>query len=93
MCDIFDREIVSIKYSTANSKQLRSSYLTRQTMSNEVMSFCFSKKIVIHRCLRSKSSLFDKWNDLLHTLQRQHVNKYVLDLTLYNLNLQIFLQS
>ena len=34
-------------------------------MSNEV-SFCFPKTFVIHRCLRSKSSLFDKRNDILH---------------------------
>ena len=35
-------------------------------MSNEFI-FCFSKTFVIrHRCLRSKSSFFDKRNDILH---------------------------
>jgi hypothetical protein len=50
-------------------------------MSNEV-SFCFSKTFVIYRCLRSKSSFFDKGEMTYYTLPRQHINKHVLDLAL-----------
>jgi hypothetical protein len=50
-------------------------------MSNEV-SFCFSKTFVIHRCLRSKSSFFDKREMTYYTLQCQRINKHVLDLAL-----------
>jgi hypothetical protein len=47
-------------------------------MSNEV-SFSFSKTFVIHRCLRSKSSLFDQRNDILHLATPTYINKRVLD--------------
>jgi hypothetical protein len=50
-------------------------------MSNEV-SFCFSKTVVIYRCLRSKSSFFDKCEMTYYTLECQGINKHVLDLAL-----------
>jgi hypothetical protein len=50
-------------------------------MSNEV-SFCFSKTFVIHRCLRSESLFFDMRKMTYYSLQRQRINKHVLDLAL-----------
>jgi hypothetical protein len=45
---------------------------------NEVSS-CFSKTFVIHRCLRSESLFFDMRKMTYYTLQRQCINKHVLD--------------
>jgi hypothetical protein len=82
MCYIFGREIFVSKHaccSTANLKHAKIviSHLINTVMSNEV-SFCFFKTFVIQRCLRSKSSLFAKQNDIYildHT--NDDVNKHV----------------
>jgi hypothetical protein len=79
ICDIFDREIVSKHFiQTASSK------------TNEV-SFCFSKTFLIRRCLRSKSSLFDKRNDILHLATPTY--KQTRFKSRSNLNLRIFPRS
>ena len=84
MCDIFEPEIISKHFTQLRirkEKVVLSHQINNGPNVNEV-SFCFSKTFVIYRCLHSKSSFFDKREMTYYTLQRQGINKHVLDLAL-----------
>jgi hypothetical protein len=78
MCDIFEWEIVSKHFI-----QLRIRNKGRPISPDKRpmrLVFVFLKHLYIYRCSRSKSSFFGKRKMTYYTLQRQHINKHVLDL-------------